>query len=465
MSRPAPPPWVWFAVITAALLPASFTLDPALDWDTWWHAAVGRWITDHGRLPDADPFSRLGQETNVRWVAYSWLYELAVHGVLETFGGRGVLVLRTLLCGVSAAAVFAYAAGGTANPVRRVLLLFGLAAVLMPFAKERPWHLTIAFTVLTLATVDRLRDGEPPRGWGALPIVFAVWANLHIQFVLGWLILGLACVFPGKADRRRVILLTAGCVAAALANPYHVQLLGVIAEYATHAAPGALIDELAPPEWRSPWAVVTAGLVVWAVVVAVRRRPLDPLPLALLLAAGLLAVRMRRDLWFAALAAAAVLRHTPGFAPATVRPAGVFAATLLVYVCVRLLSLLGAAPGGDVQSANERKFPVRAAAFVRESRLPGPLFNPFDWGGYLIWSLPEHSVSIDGRTNLYGDARLRRGFATWAAAGGWDADLDLTSANLVVAPRGLPLTDALRGRPGEWRVAFEDETAAVFVRR
>jgi hypothetical protein len=52
---------------------------------------------------------------------------------------------------------------------------------------------------------------------------------------------------------------------------------------------------------------------------------------------------------------------------------------------------------------------------------------------------------------------------TWAAEPGWDVDPDLTTANLVIAPRGAPLTARLRERPAEWRVAFEDDTAVVFV--
>jgi hypothetical protein len=136
---------------------------------------------------------------------------------------------------------------------------------------------------------------------------------------------------------------------------------------------------------------------------------------------------------------------------------------VVAFVAVRLLNLAGLGPPSDTIAANERAYPVRAAAFVRDRELPGPLFNSFDWGGYLIRALPTHPVSIDGRTNLYGSERVSRSMSTWAGGPGWDADPDLTSAKLVIAPRDLPLTALLRDRPSEWRVAFEDETAVVFV--
>jgi hypothetical protein len=31
------------------------------------------------------------------------------------------------------------------------------------------------------------------------------------------------------------------------------------------------------------------------------------------------------------------------------------------------------------------------------------MFNSYNWGGYLLWELPEYPVFIDGRTDLYDD--------------------------------------------------------------
>ena len=108
-------------------------------------------------------------------------------------------------------------------------------------------------------------------------------------------------------------------------------------------------------------------------------------------------------------------------------------------------------------------FPAGAVGFLRREGRRGTLWNEYVWGGYLIWALPTHPVSIDGRTNLYGSDGVTRAMSTWAGGPGWDADPELTSAKLVIAPVELPLTKLLRERPTEWRVVFEDETAAVFV--
>src|SRR5947199_169724 len=74
-----------------------------------------------------------------------------------------------------------------------------------------------------------------------LPFLYVVWANVHIQFVYGLFVLGLACTAPIidrlrgpsaasvprttflRADWWKLVGLTAACAAATLVNPYHVR--------------------------------------------------------------------------------------------------------------------------------------------------------------------------------------------------------------------------------------------------
>jgi hypothetical protein len=107
-------------------------------------------------------------------------------------------------------------------------------------------------------------------------------------------------------------------------------------------------------------------------------------------------------------------------------------------------------------------FPEKAAEFVQSHNLRGPLFNDYDWAGYLIWRLPELPVSIDGRNNLHGDRRTLRSYATWTGAGDWAADPELARANLVIGHADLALASLLRCDP-RFRLVYEDKLAVVFV--
>jgi hypothetical protein len=142
--------------------------------------------------------------------------------------------------------------------------------------------------------------------------------------------------------------------------------------------------------------------------------------------------------------------------------------SFIALALVHVAWIAGLSRGKTAQKCHAEMFPVEAAEFVSRERLPGPLFNDFDWGGYLIWALPDYPVSIDGRTNLYGEKRLERSMDTWNAEAGWENDPDLAKARVVIAPKkrsgqATPLTERLRGSP-EWEKRFEDNTAVVFVR-
>jgi hypothetical protein len=108
------------------------------------------------------------------------------------------------------------------------------------------------------------------------------------------------------------------------------------------------------------------------------------------------------------------------------------------------------------------RYPVAAAAVVEARGYPGPLYNHFNWGGYLIWRLPHLAVAMDGRTNVYGDARIRRAVATWTGKPGWDTDAELAAARVVIANVDWPLAALLR-LDTRFQLAYEDAVAAVFV--
>jgi len=107
-------------------------------------------------------------------------------------------------------------------------------------------------------------------------------------------------------------------------------------------------------------------------------------------------------------------------------------------------------------------YPVNALNFVRQNSFPGPLYNHLDWGGFLIWYLPQYPVSIDGRNDLYGDEMDLRTFNS-AQGETYTADPYLNEAGLVVLPKKLPLTILLT-IDSRFRVVYEDQLTVVFAR-
>jgi hypothetical protein len=109
-------------------------------------------------------------------------------------------------------------------------------------------------------------------------------------------------------------------------------------------------------------------------------------------------------------------------------------------------------------------FPEVAAQYMDKNHLQGPLYNDFNWGGFLIWRLPGLLVSMDGRTNVHGDERVAHSIAIWSGKPEWVNDPELTHANIILAKKNAPLTSILRLDP-RYKIVFEDVQAVIFQPR
>jgi hypothetical protein len=186
------------------------------------------------------------------------------------------------------------------------------------------------------------------------------------------------------------------------------------------------------------------------------------LSIALLAASCFFAFRSQRDIWFPA--AAAVF----AFVPRTRRPSetarskAIYVAAVALSLCVGIgfCAFDSRFSGAALHGLEARSFPQKAADYISSHRLPGPIFNPYGWGDYLIWRLPGIPVSIDGRSNFY-ETTLERAAKTGAGLKGWSSDPDLKRSRLAVVEDESGLASVLRLDPA-WRLLYEDQTAAVF---
>jgi hypothetical protein len=370
------------------------------------------------------------------------------------------------------------------------LLATGLTAVcLLPLAmlfSERPWLFTILFGTLTLHAVLDVREGRRTLLPWLLPVLFVVWANVHIQFVYGLALLVLACVSPvidrwrragdettpaafGSHGWLKMVALTVACVLATFLNPYHARLYGVVVEYALQPGPFQFVNELKALEFREAcdWAVL--ALTGAAAFVLGRKTRLCSFEILLFIGCAILSFRARRDVWLVVLASAMVLSESlRSSIPVTTSDRLTIRYRLALGIAlVALAGLLtwtrGLTPAKLERTAAE-VFPANAARFVAEHGYEGPLYNDFNWGGYLIRALPALPVAIDGRTNLHGDDRLVRFGSTWAGGPSWRDDPELCEAGVVIAERDTPLASLL-ACDARFRLVYEDTIARVFVAR
>jgi hypothetical protein len=450
-------------------IPCAALVKPVTDPDIWWHLATGQWVVEHATVPGTDPFSAYGQARP--WVAYSWLFEVSAYSCYRALGLMGLVVLRLLMAAAVLVAVHRLVIHREPRFIRATLLTAVAYFALVPLLNERPWLFTILFTVLTLDTVLRLRDGMPTRAVWLLPLAYMLWANLHIQFVYGLAVLGLACLAPlidalrAECSFRetlnrgwRLVGLSAACAAATLVNPYGARLYTVIYEYASQTVPFQHVQELQAPPFRLPYEWAFLALAGAATFALGRRQQFSGFDLLLLAGATVAGFRARRDLWLVVVAALALLTSGPRLAETvrefalTPRRIAVVAAGVMLFLF--LMALHRDLTPHDMTCAVAREYPVRAVEHVKEAGYAGPLFNDLNWGGFLIWALPDHAVSMDGRTNLHGNERLARHVNTTHAIRYQD-DPDLMTARLVILERDSALASVLRLHP-RFTLRYED---------
>ncbi len=469
------------------LLTFSTRLDPlsssVLDADIWWHLRDGYSIIAQHAVPRGGWFT---QYANHPWVDYSWGSEVIMSRFHHWFGLMGLVALRSLLEIAITVMLFLIIGRGLRSFWQALpLTAAGLWAIHHCLGMQPMLFSVLMFTVeLALIFESRRCRTIWPILW--LPLLFLLWANLHIQFIYGLFVLILyagvtaaVSILPenwaSKLQPRETLPLVqligvaTASVAATLVGPYSWRLYEVILHYVRSSAPYMIITELQALNFRVPEHFVLVLIVAAAFFVLGWRRSRDPFKLALLLVCSVVGFRMTRDSWFCALPALAIIgdREAAGREEHTAFRLGklsfaVVTALLTMAVFV-LLARDTKTTNTSLAGAVATYFPVNASGFIEAHWSEPRIYNDMNWGGFLIWSLRNSPVAIDNRPDLYGDDILSHFYLVQQGVLDWKADPDLNAAQVVLLNRQTPLSRLL-ARDERFHLVYEDPLAVVFTR-
>ena len=307
-----------------------------IDFDIWWHLKVGDWIFDHMALPHTGILSRTA--ANRPWTAYSWGYEVLLSRAYGWSGLVGMGVFGTLLTIGVAYAIYWM--------LHRLSRRFWFAAVgtcvvcsaFLFDGSPRPHFFSIAlFAVALTLLLEAQRENRIELLYW-LPLIFLVWANLHIQFIYGLFLVGLFVgvncaqriarsrgfapefLFASQLPVSRLIEIFAACVLATIAGPNFYHPYQVVYEYSKAKFTYSVIVELQPLSFRYVSQFIELLLAAAGFYAVGWQKKLDPFKLALLAIASVVGFRTMRDGWFICLPAAACIADFP--APEEKRPDG-----------------------------------------------------------------------------------------------------------------------------------------------
>lgn len=456
------------------------------DPDIWWHMRTGEWIVQHHQIPRADPFSAttMGRP----WVDYSWIFDLGTYWVISQFDLVSVVWFETLTR--LAVAVLLFSLLRTLMPgFWRAIALTGVAMLGMAWVfPPRPGAISVLLFVAALHIyVSAQRRSEPRLLW-ALPVVFALWANIHVEFVTGLFLLGVLCAEPHlnrlmRGDwkifaaldsfHRQLWFVFGASLLAVMVNPYGPNLLRTVLQYARDSRIYDVIIEFQAMHFRSmnDWAILL--LLMLGCFAMGRLRPFRPAWAALLGWAAWMSFRSLREVWLVAILSAVVFAQYMGEEAASAGEEGQASKEqpisppmrLAVSASVLVLLVTGASIWPLTSQRLLRQvadiYPLGAVNYIHQNHLQGPMLNELSWGGFLIYSVPEIPVFMDGRTNVHTQDEILHAMPLWDGVEGWQNRPELQQANLVITSRAWPIAFLLRGDP-RFRVAYEDNTSVLF---
>jgi hypothetical protein len=460
-----------------SLVSKGYLMDP----DIWWHLKVGDWIVQHHAVPEVGILSRTAADH--QWVAYSWGFEVLLSRIYRWTGLVGFAYFAIILAQMVIAILFGtcYALSGRFWRSSFLTLFGGLAYVYSLYPRPVFFSM-ILFTLMLYMILQAQRSGRiQPLYW--FPLLFLIWANLHIQFIYGLATFGLFIVVemslrlaarmhwnldsvqPASLPLSQLMGILAACFATSCIGPYSYRLFVVVVKYSKATQTYSVIQELQSPSFTGFTYYMFLFLILGAFYAVGWRKKIDLFRLSLLLVATVCSFRTVRDAWFPIIPAALFLADFPLKEEGREERVSKQGFCVFASVMVVLTFLLGSNMAFNERGIDflvSQEYPVDASNFVRQTRPPGPLYNDFNWGGFLTWYLPDYPVVVDGRNDLYGDEFVAR-HIMFSVGDKTEGDPRLDEAGVVMLPKETPLAKLMK-RDTRFRLVFEDRLADVFYK-
>jgi hypothetical protein len=453
---------------------------PVTDPDVWWHLRTGQLTLQTHHIFHTDPYSftRAGQE----WINHEWLSEILMFGIYRVFSYGGLIILFAALTAAAFFIVFLRCQG---RPYLAALLTAWGAAASASSWGARPQMLSLLLASVFLLLLERsvLR----PRLLWWLPPLTILWANLHAGYALG---IGLIAIFLagtildalfGSENWRSVstriqqlALVLVVSIAVVPLNPNGIGMYAYPWQTLSSRAMQLYIQEWSSPNFHKslylPFLLLILAVIAGIAFSPKRLRPLDLLLLAVPLYASLRSVRhipifvlivvpILSRLIYATLqqrASSSIREKTTAVKFAL---NCILILSMLLFMIWRVGFLVRRQPQLEAAS-----FPTGAVAFLAANHPPAPLFNHYNWGGYLIWKLyPQYRVYVDGRADVYGDGFLNRLADMYYIRNQWKEAFQSIHACTLMLPPDAPLVVALRER-ADWKSIYADKQAVILTR-
>lgn len=384
------------------------------DPDFGWHLKYGEYLFTHGRLLRENLFSYTF--ANYNWANSYWLSEGIFYFFTFVFGDvYGPVVLSLTLSAIGSSALLYILSKQQIQDSTKTVVFALLILVLSIFeVSVRPIFFS---SIFFLILIHILLHKESYIKF--LPLLFLIWANMHADFVLGLFVFGIFVFFKlvdfktKKLKYDSSLIFLALSILVTLVNPYFFHLQLTLLKEA-QPLQFSHVNEWKGLKFHDPllYAAYSALMVVvllfsgrycrkkynlWYLLVLLFFTLLSFFAVYFLRVVYVLGIFLIctcfDDLWFP------ILKKMNYFTIQQllrIQLAIKIVAVMIVFVSVALF-LWKLHKAANIALWSGERFPYDAVSYIRENNLSGNMFNEYNWGGYLIWQLPEKRTFIDGR--------------------------------------------------------------------
>lgn len=472
------------AIVMAWILSARPPWDP----DLGWHLRNGADVLRFG-APKGDLYSYT--MAGYPWVSHEWLTDVWMYLVSHYFGLVALSAIFATIT-VTAYLIAAKVAKTSWESVGVSVIITALVA--MPIVGIRPQMLTLLGLSAVLLVLFRWRDQPANRLIYWLPLIMLLWVNLHGSFAIGLFLMAtfgaielikyLFSRYRPKLTVGRSLnlielwqLVGVGVLSfgATFINPYTWRIYDELFRTIFNEQVRQGINEWLPVTFSNPNSynfIIYAGFLALLLIFSWRR--VDSTKIWIGGIFLLLSISSWRNIPLFPLVTLPLLAEaievlSPKGVAYYLRSGWVLILTLALtgYIGYRQYILIVPLSLSEPAMATMQGYPYDAVQYLKQNQPPGNLFNEYNWGGYLIWKLPEYKVFIDGRMavwqtktqNVFGDylAISKGGEEALKLLDKYDIDTALIYTDRKLAPY-------LSSLPSDWQLVYQDKIATIFIR-
>jgi len=464
------------------------------DGDTGFHLRIGEYIITNLSIPRDDPFSFISPP--LFFTAHEWLSAVVMETANRIYGLNGVVLLFSVIISLTYSLLFKLFFTRTDNIIAAVAIILLVTVSCKIHWLARPHTFSLLFMVIWyyLLHKNQTPSGKRQPGLYFMPLIMLLWVNMHGGFLTGFILnaayilgnlLELSCA-PKKTRTglrkkiRDLSLVTFFCILVCFANPYGWHMLIFPFKFIGQQFMTNFINEFKSPDFHSfSLSFFKYLLLISITLLAVSQKRVklpDLILILIFLSMSLQSVRYVPLFCIALFPISLELIRPLVENPET--RAGIFIRTKaesiaqtdanakgFLWPALAAAIVFSAMFSGYISHGfNPERKPLEAMKFINKEKIPGNMFNNYEFGDFVIYSAwPHYKVFIDGRADMYGNDRLKEYAAVIFAGQGWEKIIEKHKITWLILNTTSPLSPLVWVMP-EWKMIYGDKVANIFLK-